>query len=96
MTMPSATMSSATRPRNPTQSPPLRPATTADLPAAERLLADSGLPTTDTAERFAARAADFVVADDPQSPGELAAVGGIEVCAENALLRSVAVRPEWR
>ena len=95
-TMPTATMPSATEPGNPTRSPSLRPATAADLPAVERLLAKSGLPTTDVAGLFATRAADFVVADDPLSAGELAAIGGLEVCAESALLRSVAVRPEWR
>ncbi len=76
--------------------PTFRTATADDLPAVERLLADSGLPTAGVADIFAERAADFVVADDPGAPGELAAVAGLETCRENALLRSVAVRPEWR
>lgn len=76
--------------------PVLRTATAADLPAVERLLADAGLLSAGVAELFAARADDFVVADDPSAPGELAAVAGIEACGADALLRSVAVRPDWR
>lgn len=76
--------------------PVLRAATTADLPAVERLLAAADLPTAGIAALFAHRADDFVVADDPHAPGELAAVAGLEVCCDTALLRSVAVRPDWR
>ena len=76
--------------------PTLRSAVAADLPAVERLLAAADLPTAGVADLFAARADDFVVADDPRTPGELAAVAGLEVCCDAALLRSVAVRPEWR
>jgi amino-acid N-acetyltransferase len=81
--------------------PTLRSAAADDLPAVERLLAAADLPTAGVADLFATRADDFVVADDPRRPGELAAVAGLEVCCDgspnaNALLRSVAVRPEWR
>jgi amino-acid N-acetyltransferase len=76
--------------------PPLRAATAADLPAVERLLVAADLPTAGVADLFAERTDDFVVADDPTAPGELAAVAGLEVCCDNALLRSVAVRPDWR
>jgi amino-acid N-acetyltransferase len=76
--------------------PALRAATLADLPAVERLLGEAGLPTAGVAELFAGHADDFVVAEDPRAPGELAAVAGLEVCCDNALLRSVAVRPDWR
>lgn len=76
--------------------PTLRSAAPADLPAVERLLAASDLPTAGVAALFASRADDFVVADDPDAPGELAAVAGLEVCCNTALLRSVAVRPDWR
>lgn len=76
--------------------PALRAATVADRAAVERLLTDAGLPTAGVSDLFAARAADFVVADDPDVSGELAAVAGLEVCCDNALLRSVAVRPAWR
>lgn len=85
----------------PMTAPTLRSAAPADLPAVQRLLAASDLPTAGLAELFATRADDFVVADDPDAPGELAAVAGLEVCGDgsrhaNALLRSVAVRPAWR
>ena len=76
--------------------PTLRSAAPADLPAVERLLATADLPTAGIAELFATRADDFVVADDPNAPGELAAVAGLEVRGDDALLRSVAVRPDWR
>ena len=76
--------------------PTLRAATAADLPAVERLLAATGLPAAGVADVFAAAPGDFVVADDPHAPGELAAVAGLEVCCANALLRSVAVQPAWR
>lgn len=74
----------------------LRFATRADLGAVERLLRDAKLPTAGVAELFARRAGDFVVADDPERAGEIVAVAGLEVCCDDALLRSVAVRPDWR
>ena len=77
-------------------SPALRPATAHDHAAVERLLRASDLPTAGIAALRASRPGDFVVADDPQRPGELAAVAGLERCCDYALLRSVAVRPEWR
>jgi amino-acid N-acetyltransferase len=76
--------------------PTLRTAAAADLPAVERLLAAADLPTAGVADLLATHADDFVVAEDPTTPGELAAVAGLEVCRDDALLRSVAVRPEWR
>ena len=76
--------------------PTLRAATTGDLIAVERLLADTGLPIDGIAGIFATHAADFVVAEDPELPGRVVAVAGLEVCCDKALLRSVAVRPEWR
>ena len=76
--------------------PTLRTATPDDLPAVQRLLVDAGLPTAGVDALLATRAHDFVVADDPHAPGELAAVAGLEVCCDDALLRSVAVRPAWR
>jgi len=74
----------------------LRAATRDDVAAVQRLLADAGLPTDDVADLLAGQAADFVVAEDPDAPGELVAVAGLEVCCDDALLRSVAVRPAWR
>lgn len=78
------------------QTPVLRAATAADLPAVERLLAAAGLPAAGVGAVFAAAPVDFVVADDPHASGELAAVAGLEVCGDHALLRSVAVQPAWR
>ena len=76
--------------------PTPRPARTADLAAVERLLAEANLPPAGVGEILAAHPADFVVADEPGRPGELAAVAGLEVRGDAALLRSVAVRPAWR
>src|SRR5690349_10212557 len=67
----------------------LRPARPDDLPAVERLLTASELPT----DGVAAALPDFVVAE---ADGTLVGVAGLEVCCEHALLRSVAVDPEWR
>ena len=67
----------------------LRPARSSDLSAIERLLTDSGLPLAGVAEALDT----FTVAE---SGTELVGVAGLEVCCDNALLRSVAVMAEWR
>lgn len=67
----------------------LRAAGESDLPAVERLLAASGLPLAGVRESLK----DFIVAE---AGGALVGVGGLEICCDNALLRSVAVAPEWR
>jgi amino-acid N-acetyltransferase len=67
----------------------LRPAVPADLPAVERLLAASDLPLDGVADALPT----FVVAE---AGGRLVGVAGLEICCDNALLRSVAVDPEWR
>ena len=64
-------------------------AAASDLPAVERLLTDSALPLDGVREALS----DFVVAE---SEGDLVGVAGLEVCCDDALLRSVAVKPEWR
>jgi amino-acid N-acetyltransferase len=69
--------------------PHLRAAISTDLAAVEQLLTASGLPLDGVADAIPT----FVVAE---SGGDLVGVAGLEVCCENALLRSVAVRPEWR
>jgi N-acetylglutamate synthase-like GNAT family acetyltransferase len=69
--------------------PRVRPATPDDLTAVEQLLTTSGLPLDGVRDAFST----FVVAD---AGPELVGVAGLEVCCNNALLRSVAVRPEWR
>ncbi|MEX2180365.1 MAG: arsenic resistance N-acetyltransferase ArsN2 [Gemmatimonadaceae bacterium] len=67
----------------------VRAATPADLPAVEQLLTASDLPLAGVKECLE----NFVVAE---SAGELVGVAGLEICCDDALLRSVAVHPEWR
>jgi amino-acid N-acetyltransferase len=67
----------------------LRPARADDLAAVERLLTESKLPFDGVADALST----FIVAE---SGKELVGVAGLEVCCDNALLRSVAVAPEWR
>lgn len=76
----------------------LRVATVADLPAVRRLLAECELPEAGIADLFATRAGDFVLAEGTDADGRTSLVGvaGLEVCCDDALLRSVAVHPEWR
>jgi amino-acid N-acetyltransferase len=77
----------------------IRPARADDLPAIEQLLTDADLPTAGVGEIVGANAHDFYVAEaDLGETRERAVVGvaGLEVCCDNALLRSLAVRPEWR
>ncbi len=68
--------------------PEIRRATPGDLSAVERLLEASGLPLDGVANALPT----FYVAVD----GGLVGVAGLEVCCDNALLRSVAIAPEWR
>jgi amino-acid N-acetyltransferase len=67
----------------------VRPATIADLAAIERLLVANSLPLVGVAENLES----FVVAE---ADGELVGVAGLEVCCDNALLRSTAVDAAWR
>ena len=67
----------------------IRPAAPDDLPAVERLLAASKLPLDGVREALPT----FVVA---QSGDDIVGVAGLEVCCDNALLRSVAVADAWR
>jgi len=67
----------------------IRPATAADLPAVERLLVANHLPRDGVPEAMPA----FVVAE---AGDEIVGVAGLEVCCNNALLRSVAVANTWR
>ena len=79
--------------------PVIRGATRDDITAIEQLLSDAGLPKAGVAEIITAHPNDFVVAEatpDDQGRPQVVAVGGLEVCCDNALLRSVAVKPEWR
>ena len=83
------TISAATTPNPAADAPRVRSAIPADLAAVERLLTASGLPTEGVSEAFGT----FVVAE---AGNDLVGVAGLEVCCDNALLRSVAVSPEWR
>jgi amino-acid N-acetyltransferase len=75
----------------------IRPAEQRDLAAVERLLTASGLPTDGIGDLLATQAGDFFVAETEAAGSHLlVGVAGLEVCGDNALLRSVAVRPEWR
>jgi amino-acid N-acetyltransferase len=81
-------------PTNSTQSihdgqPRVRPAALVDLDAIERLLVASSLPLDGVREALA----DFVVAE---AGDDVVGVAGLEICCDNALLRSVAVAGEWR
>lgn len=69
--------------------PRVRAANPDDLTAVEQLLTASGLPLDGVRDAFST----FIVAD---AGDELVGVAGLEICCDNALLRSVAVRPEWR
>jgi N-acetylglutamate synthase-like GNAT family acetyltransferase len=69
--------------------PRVRAAAPTDLAAVEGLLTASGLPLDGVRDALAT----FVVAERGT---DLVGVAGLEVCCDNALLRSVAVRPEWR
>ena len=69
--------------------PHVRGAAPGDLAAVEALLTVSGLPLDGVREAFGT----FVVAE---SGTDLVGVAGLEVCCDNALLRSVAVADQWR
>lgn len=69
--------------------PTIRGATPADLPRIERLLTASSLPLAGVRDALPA----FVVAE---AGADIAGVAGLEICCDNALLRSVAVAPEYR
>lgn len=74
----------------------IRHATPDDLPAIEGLLTEMDLPTAGVAEIVDARPNDFFVAETNDNARQLVAVAGMELCCDDALLRSVAVQPEWR
>ena len=67
----------------------IRPATSNDLAAVERLLRDSQLPTVGVHEIID----DFLVAEADR---EIVGVVGMEYCCNYGLLRSTAVAADWR
>jgi amino-acid N-acetyltransferase len=73
-----------------TSLPELRAAIPTDLPAIERLLQASDLPTVGIDEA----SCNFIVAE---ADGDIVGVVGIETCCgQYALLRSTAVKDAWR
>jgi amino-acid N-acetyltransferase len=74
----------------------VRPATAPDLAAVQQLLTQVALPTVGVEAIFAHDASDFVVASNPSNDDAVIAVGGLEVCGQHALLRSIAVHPAWQ
>jgi N-acetylglutamate synthase-like GNAT family acetyltransferase len=80
----------STNHQTPTQAAPsLRPARAGDLAAVERLLVSSQLPLDGVREALPT----FIVAE---SGSDIVGVAGLEICCDNALLRSVAVHDAWR
>lgn len=71
------------------RAPQLRTATPRDLPDIERLLRDAHLPT----DGVAASLPTYVVAEHA---GALVGAAGLELCCNDALLRSVVVAPAWQ
>jgi amino-acid N-acetyltransferase len=75
----------------------LRRAVPSDRPAAEALLAELGLPLAGLDECFAT---SWVAEPDGAAAGgdppRLAGMAGVELYPDGALLRSVAVHPDWR
>jgi amino-acid N-acetyltransferase len=67
----------------------IRHPTENDLPAIERLLTGSSLPLDGVREALPS----FVLAEVGET---VVGVAGLEVCCDNALLRSVAVADDWR
>ena len=67
----------------------LRAAAPSDLEAVERLLTASQLPVDGVREALPT----FIVAE---AGNEIVGVAGLEICCDNALLRSVAVADGWR
>jgi amino-acid N-acetyltransferase len=67
----------------------IRGASRADLPRIEQLLTASSLPLAGVREAIDT----FLVAE---AGPDLVGVAGLEVCCDNALLRSVAVAPDFR
>ncbi|HEU5479202.1 MAG TPA: arsenic resistance N-acetyltransferase ArsN2 [Candidatus Tumulicola sp.] len=74
----------------------VRRATRDDLPGIERLLSSADLTTAGVADIVAARPGDFFVAEMNAMPKQIVAAAGLEVRGTTAVLRSVAVDPEWR
>ncbi|QJR37008.1 arsenic resistance N-acetyltransferase ArsN2 [Gemmatimonas groenlandica] len=77
-----------------TMTPTFRGATVGDTNAILQLLTAAGLPVAGVADLLSTDARQFVVAE--ADARDVVAVAGLEVCCNNALLRSVAVRSDWQ
>ncbi|HKU59706.1 MAG TPA: arsenic resistance N-acetyltransferase ArsN2 [Gemmatimonadales bacterium] len=75
--------------------PTLRPARPADRAAAEALLAEVGLPLAGLDACFG-NAWVAEVDNGPEGSPRLVGMAGVEIYYDGALLRSVAVHPDWR
>jgi amino-acid N-acetyltransferase len=82
-------MSASTDVSTSAPTPRLRPARADDLSAVETLLTASQLPLDGVRDALPT----FIVAE---VGADIVGVAGLEVCCDNALLRSVAVRDTWR
>ncbi len=77
--------------------PEIRQAAPSDRVAIERLLTSSDLALDGVAGALPMFFVAVARRDaDEQNTQDLVGVAGLEVCCENALLRSVAIAPEWR
>lgn len=74
---------------NPSGNLTLRPADEADAQVIRDLLEHSGLPTGD----LSTARPEFILASNA---GQIIGIGALEHFGEAALLRSVAVQPQWR
>jgi amino-acid N-acetyltransferase len=71
----------------------IRHATPSDVGNIERLLRASDLPTDGVRELVGSAPHEFVVA---VHESDVVGVAGLEICCDDALLRSVAVDAQWR
>jgi len=77
--------------------PTLRPAGPSDRPAAEALLTELGLPLAGLDDCFATSwVAEGSETTARGSSPRLVGLAGVELYRDGALLRSVAVHPDWR
>lgn len=70
-----------------------RSANSHDVELVIEFISAAGLPTDGVLEMFAQDPSQFLIAT---MSSEIVAVAGLEICCDNALLRSVAVRDDWR
>ena len=74
----------------------IRRATQDDAGAIQRVLAGADLTIAGVAEIMREHAGDFFVAESSGAQRQIVAVSGLDVRGDMAVLRSVAVHPDWR